>query len=452
MTQVRQREAQRIFEAAVARYQMYPEYCDSGIEWLGEIPAHWEMRRLKFLVNDINQQRVEIGEDEVYLQLENIEGWTGRYTIPEDTVSNFESAAKTFQPDDVLFGKLRPYLAKVIVSKHYGACVGELLVLRVRENTILPKFLALRLLTKEFIDVIDASTYGAKMPRANWVFIGNLEIPFPPDPDEQRAITTFLDRQTAKIDALIAKKRELIVALHEQRSAIISHAVTKGLNPDVPMKDSGIEWLGAIPSHWDSPRVKMVARLESGHTPSRNVPEYWENCTIPWVSLADVGRLRSGKTDYIFETEEKISELGLANSAARLLPARTVILSRTASVGFSAILGLPMATTQDFVNWICGDNLIPEFLLQCFRAMKQEFESLTMGSTHQTIYMPDVARFRIPLPPLEEQRAIISHVNREIKQIDFLIEKTEETIERLQEYRAALISAAVTGKIDVRGA
>jgi type I restriction enzyme S subunit len=290
------------------------------------------------------------------------------------------------------------------------------------------------------------------MPRANWVFIGNLEIPFPPDPDEQRAITTFLDRQTAKIDALIAKKRELIVALHEQRSAIISHAVTKGLNPDVPMKDSGIEWLGAIPSHWDSPRVKMVARLESGHTPSRNVPEYWENCTIPWVSLADVGRLRSGKTDYIFETEEKISELGLANSAARLLPARTVILSRTASVGFSAILGLPMATTQDFVNWICGDNLIPEFLLQCFRAMKQEFESLTMGSTHQTIYMPDVARFRIPLPPLEEQRAIISHVNREIKQIDFLIEKTEETIERLQEYRAALISAAVTGKIDVRGA
>ena len=162
----------------------------------------------------------------MYLQLENIERWTGRYTIPEDTVSNFESAAKTFQPDDVLFGKLRPYLAKVIVSKHYGACVGELLVLRVRENTILPKFLALRLLTKEFIDVIDASTYGAKMPRANWVFIGNLEIPFPPDPDEQRAITTFLDRQTAKIDALIAKKRDLSVALHEQLIASIRHAVT----------------------------------------------------------------------------------------------------------------------------------------------------------------------------------------------------------------------------------
>ncbi|MDK3160540.1 restriction endonuclease subunit S [Kamptonema cortianum] len=419
---------------------------------MGAIPAHWEMRRLKFLANDINQQRVEIGEDEVYLQLENIEGWTGRYTIPEDTVSNFESAAKAFQPDDVLFGKLRPYLAKVIVSKHYGACVGELLVLRVRENTILPKFLALRLLTKEFIDVIDASTYGAKMPRANWGFIGNLEIPFPPDPDEQRAIAAFLDRQTAKIDALIAKKRELIAALHEQRSAIISHAVTKGLNPDAPMKDSGIEWLGAIPSHWDAPRVKMVARLESGHTPSRSIPEYWENCTIPWVSLADVGKLRSGKTDYIFETEEKISELGLANSAARLLPARTVILSRTASVGFSAILGVPMATTQDFVNWICGDNLIPEFLLLCFRAMKQEFESLTMGSTHQTIYMPDVARFRIPLPPLAEQRAIINHINREIRQIDVLIAKTEETIERLQEYRAALISAAVTGKIDVRGA
>src|SRR5437867_2109956 len=148
------------------------------------------------------------------------------------------------------------------------------------------------------------------------------------------------------------------------RAAAVDSARAAGrFSPYPSYKDSGVDWIGRIPADWTIRRIKFVARLESGHTPSRQHPEYWVDCTIPWFSLADVWQIRDGTKEYVSETQEKISELGLKNSAARLLPAETVMLSRTASVGFSAIMGVPMATTQDFVNWICGPSLRSEFLL-----------------------------------------------------------------------------------------
>lgn len=204
-------------------------------------------------------------------------------------------------------------------------------------------------------------------------------------------------------------------------------------------KDSGVEWLGEIPRHWDVSKTKVVARLRSGHTPSRQHPEYWEDCTIPWFGLTDVWQIREGQREYVTETAEKISELGLRNSAARLLPKGTVLLSRTASVGFSAIMGVDMTTTQDFVNWVCGLRLKPEYLLYVFRAMRQEFRRLTMGSTHQTIYMPDVGRFSTALPPLEEQDRIVAFIRRETTRIDALVAKKERLIKLLEEKRRAVI-------------
>ncbi len=213
-------------------------------------------------------------------------------------------------------------------------------------------------------------------------------------------------------------------------------------------KDSGVEWLREIPTHWEVKRTKFAARLRSGHTPSRQHPEYWQNCTIPWFGLADVWQIRDGQTEYVTDTAEKISELGLANSAARLLPKGTVMLSRTASVGFSAIMGVDMATTQDFVNWVCGVSLRPEYLLYVFRSMQHELARLTMGSTHQTIYMPDVGRFSTPIPPIPEQDRIVEFIREHAKKIDSLVEKKERLIELLQEKRSALITRAVTKGLD----
>ena len=281
------------------------------------------------------------------------------------------------------------------------------------------------------------------------VQLRHYRVPFPAT-REQRAIADFLDRETAKIDALMAMKERLIELLQEKRAALIARAVTRGLDTNVPMKDSGVEWLGEIPAHWEAKRTKFAATLRSGHTPSRQNPEFWKDCTIPWFGLADVWQIRNGQVEYVNVTAEKISEIGMANSAARLLPKGTVILSRTASVGFSAILGVDMATTQDFVNWVCGKFLQPEYLLYVFRAMGPEFRRLTMGSTHQTIYMPDVGCFSTPFPPVTEQAQIVAFLREETAVIDALIAKVRQAINHLKEFRTALISAAVTGKIDVR--
>lgn len=216
-------------------------------------------------------------------------------------------------------------------------------------------------------------------------------------------------------------------------------------------KLSGLAWADTIPDRWDTAKVCLVARLESGHTPSRQHPEYWvpEDCTIPWFSLADVWQLREANQNYLGDTAEKISPLGVANSAARVLPAGTVVLSRTASVGFAGIMPRPMATTQDFANWVCGPRLVPEYLLWAFRAMKPEFARLMMGSTHQTIYMPDIRRLAIPVPPVPEQRAIARLLDHKTAAIDAVIASKKRLLQANTELRQAYITQAVTKGLDL---
>lgn len=266
----------------------------------------------------------------------------------------------------------------------------------------------------------------------------------------QKRIAAFLDCETARIDELIAKKADFGDLIMAREEASFLAAVT-GRAHSSPKTPSGVDWIGDIPEGWLAPKFTMVARQETGHTPSRKEPDYWlpEECVIPWLSLADVWQLRSGEAVYLDDTSEKISETGMANSSARLLPKNTVVLSRTASVGFAAIMGCPMATTQDFAGWICGPTIRPKFLYYVLRAMKPEFRRLMMGSTHQTIYMPDIRAFRTPLPPLAEQDRIIKQLDESIGTYRKVHSRIQSSILTLREYRAALITAAVTGQIDV---
>ncbi|MFI8444353.1 restriction endonuclease subunit S [Streptomyces rochei] len=198
------------------------------------------------------------------------------------------------------------------------------------------------------------------------------------------------------------------------------------------MTDSRLApWLSA--SRWPTAPIRLVARLGSGHTPSRSKPEYWENCTVPWITLADVWQLRDGRTSIITETKEMVSPLGLANSAAVKHPAGTVILSRTASVGFSAIMGRDMATSQDFATWTCGPKLEPRYLLHALRGMAPDLKRVATGSTHKTIYMPDIEQLRVPLPPLEEQRRIADFLDAETALIDRLLSTRQRHIGLVEE-------------------
>jgi type I restriction enzyme S subunit len=179
-------------------------------------------------------------------------------------------------------------------------------------------------------------------------------------------------------------------------------------------------WAPALPDHWDVVPLNFVATMGTGHTPDRSKPEYWENCTIPWITLTDASRHGQSLTPLV-ETHQLISDVGMKNSAAVLHPAGTVVLSRTASVGHSAIMGRPMATTQDFATWTCGPRLDPRYLLLVLRAMRPEWERLAFGSTHRTIYMPDLESLRIPLPSIDKQRRIGDFLAREIDHLDRLV-------------------------------
>jgi type I restriction enzyme S subunit len=191
---------------------------------------------------------------------------------------------------------------------------------------------------------------------------------------------------------------------------------------------------------------QLYARVGSGHTPSRKVDEYWEDCSTPWITTGDVKHLRSGTVQVLNDTEEKISELGLANSSARIHPAGTVVLSRTASVGFSAIMGTDMATSQDFHTWTPGPELEPRFLLWVLRAMKAvgDFDRLMYGSTHKTIYKPDLDELRGPLPDLETQRRIADWLDVETERINRVLVASEQQL-RLAEEVLSADSAVLLG-------
>jgi len=412
----------------------YPQYRPSMVDYLRDIPQHWGTMRLKYAA-------LFAYGDSLASDSRDIDGEIPVYG--SNGIIGYHSVANTSKPC-LIIGR-KGSSGKINYSDAPCFAIDTTFYIDEYTSDVNLRWLYYALQPLN----LDSYSQDAAVPGLSREFAYSQWLP-EISMDEQQAIADFLDRETAVIDTLIAKKQKLIQRLQEKRTALISHVVTKGLDPSASMKDSAVEWIGAIPNHWENVKIKFIARLESGHTPSRQVAEYWIDCTIPWFSLADVWQIRGGHKIYVQETKEKISELGLANSSARILPAGTVILSRTASVGYSAIMQQAMATTQDFANWVCGELILPEYLVFVFRAMQPEFKRLTMGSTHQTIYMPDIAQFVTPLPSLEEQMRIADYV-QEVSTFYFsLIDKLEQATEMLYEYRTSLISSAVTGKIDVR--
>ena len=280
--------------------------------------------------------------------------------------------------------------------------------------------------------------------------VGNL--PFPVSGvSHQSHIADYLDAETARIDALIVKKRQMIELLTERHMDVITEGV-RGTFTSAATEPSHLNWLDRRGSGWDEVKLTLVARLGSGHTPSRDHPEWWLDCTVPWITTGEVAQMRSDRIEFITETREMISDAGIANSSAEIHPAGTVVLCRTASAGYSAIMGRDMATSQDFATWTCGALLQPRFLLLCLRAMRQDLLGrLAMGSTHQTIYMPDIESLRGPIPTIGEQDRIVEEVWRRLRVIESAVDALVAQIALLTEHRQALITVAVTGSLRIPG-
>ena len=265
---------------------------------------------------------------------------------------------------------------------------------------------------------------------------------------EQRTIAAFLDRETAKIDLLVAKKERLIELLKERRTALISHAVTKGLDADVPMKDSGVEWLGEIPAHWEVKRLKRVFDLVNGSTPRSNEQEYW-NGEVTWLTPENLGRLQG---TVVHQSARSITTSGLESCGTNLVPAGSLVLSTRAPIGHMAIAGVDLCTNQGCRSLVFREGLRPLYYFYELLAARAELESLGRGSTFKELSREELGVLAIAERPLPEQRAIAGFLDRETAKIDDLVAKVGEAIDRLKEFRTALISAAVTGKIDVREA
>jgi len=442
-------------------FPRYPKYKPSGVEWLGEVPEHWEVEPFKRQI-ERNDGGVwgddPDGLDDTIVLRSTEQTVDGRWQLDDPAprkLSASDITGSLLVEGDLLLTKSSGsslHIGKTtLVTPDIAAmrCCYSNFMQRIRtRSSFLPK-LAWHVLNNDLarrqFDLLSNSTTG--LANLNGTMIGQIVVPVPPLADQTR-IAAFLDAETAKIDELVAEQRRLTDLLKEKRQAVISHAVTKGLNPNAPMKSSGLEWLGDVPEHWEVMKMKWVAEMESGHTPDKKVAVYWENGDIPWVSLNDTGFLKDN--DYISDTAYTVSQLGIDNSSARLLPARVVVFSRDATIGRCAITTRPMAVSQHFIAWVCGQSIIPEFLLLRLRSMTRELDRLTTGATLKTIGMPDVRTIVTPVPPLEEQRAIIDWVSKETVKIDTLTAEAQRAIDLLHERRTALISAAVTGQIDVR--
>lgn len=426
------------------RYPAYPNYTATRWPEVGNIPTGWEARRLKFSVS-LRNEKIEAENNELdYVGLEHIESWTGKRI--EDDAASSEGIATRFVKDDVLFGKLRPYLAKVYLADKEGMATTEALVL-MTEPALVPVFLKYLLLSEKFIDAVSGSTFGAKMPRANWEAIGGLPILLPSH-DEQQQIAAFLDWKMGQIDALIAKKQELLEKLKEKRLAVIIQAVTKGLNPAAPLCDSGIPWLGLVPKHWEVKRLKFyVERVYTGSTPPSDESQYYDEPAMIWFTPSDF----SDEGTILSDSKRKLNIAAANDGVVRFFERPCALI-----VGIGATLGRVGFSKGSFscnqqINVIVpAEGMDAKFLFYSLSVKRETMKVISNATTLGILNQETTRQIEISAPTIDEQNRIVAFLDKEVQLIDSLMLKVETAIDRLTEYRTALITAATTGKIDVR--
>jgi type I restriction enzyme S subunit len=416
----------------------YPEYKDSGVEWLGQVPKHWNTIALKHLANLQSGSSItaeSIADEGPY----PVYGGNGRRGFTSDFTH--DGAFVLVGRQGALCGNVNFASGKFWASEHAVVCAPR------RE-------LALRW----FGEVLRAMNLGqysvaAAQPGLSVEIILRLVLPVPPL-SEQRAISQLLERETAKIDALVAEQQRLIELLQEKRQAVISHAVTKGLNPDAPMKDSGIEWLGQIPAHWEVRPLKSSARLVGrigyrGYTTADIVGEGEGALALSPSNIVN-GEMSFARTTFI--SWDKYNE-----SPEIMIAQDDVLLVKTGSTfgrpGFVGSLPGP-ATLNPQLAVFKDLRCVPRFLYFGLTTPRLQslFQVSNKGSTIPTLSQEDVGNFDVAWPPMEEQAAIVRSVVAALSELAELVDAANAAVALLNERRAALISAAVTGQIDVRAA
>lgn len=432
------------------RLPRYESYQQPDDDWLGELPEHWNVRRTKTM---FTLQKTKVGKasaDYTLLSL-TLGGVIVRDMAEGGKLPAEFDAYQVVEPDDLVFClfDIDETPRTIGIAHNHGMITGAYSVYRALPSCVpeyacyyflhLDSFKGLRPFYSGLRKVVRADTFS------------KVTMPAPPV-DEQKQIATFLDYETAKIDALIEKQQQLIALLGEKRQAVISHAVTKGLNPDAPMRDSGIEWLGEVPEHWEFSKVKHHFSTCSGGTPNTGQRDKYyaeDQCGVPWIRTTDLNN------DFVTSVPIYITDQAIKDTACSLLPEGTVMLALyggAGTVGKNGLLTFPASINQAVCGLLPSNRFENEYVFRYMQFYRPHWMVGAESSRKDpNISQDEVKNAPILRPPQGEQVRIVAHLRSALTKYNTLTEKAEGAVELLQERRTALISAAVTGKIDVRG-
>ena len=434
----------------------YAEYKESGLLWLGQVPKHWEVRRAKFLLREIDA-RSQTGKEQL-LRVSQYTGVTQRKSIEGSEAPNTRAASlvgyKRVQPSDLVINIMLAWNGSLGVSRYDGIASPAYCVYRFKDDA-LPWYFHELLRSPAYKQRIKTASTGVVESRLRLYSddLGRIELPLPP-PEEQAAIVRFLDWANGRLERAIRAKQKVIALLNEQKQAIIHRAVTRGLDPSVPLKPSGIPWFGEIPAHWEVLPVKRCATVISkGTTPSTEGREFLESGPIRFIKAESVSAGRITDEPKVFIDHE--THALLARSQLRENDILFVIAGATlGKVAVVRLEHLPANTNQAVAFVRPNHRVLPEFLavwLQSGRIKEQVWLS-AVQSAQPNLSMNSLGKFPMPLPPLDEQLDVVRRIAAELSRPNTAISRLEREIELLREYRTRLVSDVVTGKLDVREA
>jgi type I restriction enzyme, S subunit len=422
----------------------YAEYKESGLPWLGRCPKHWNVRRTKILFHE----RVQKGfPNEPLLAATQTKGVVKKEDYETRTVTAQKDLhlLKLVEVGDYVIS-LRSFQGGIEVAHCRGIISPAYTVLKPQKQAV-SRYYSHFFKAKPFIDSLSLFVTGIREGQnIDYERLSRAEMPMPPE-EEQAAIVRFLDHANRKIDGFIRAKRKLIGLLNEQKQAIIQRAVTRGLHPDVPLKPSGIPWLGGIPKHWEARRVKQATRILRGkfsHRP-RNDPSFY-NGPYPFIQTGAVAQADKFITCY----KQTLNEKGL--SVSKLFPSGTLVMTIAANIGDVAILTFQACFPDSIVGFVPASKLDRDYLYFVFRCMKGELLREAPVNTQGNLNVERIGTMWMPLPPLSEQEQITKYIENETTPFDTAIARTEREIALMQEYRTRLTADLVTGKLDVREA
>lgn len=443
----------------------YPAYKPSGVPWLGDVPEGWKLGPLKYLVRDVYSGGTPESNNSDYWTSDPQHG-TNWVAIRDMTRNELVACTDKLVSREGILSKNLRILPKGTLMYSMYASLGKVAVLGVKatinqailglvpsESKVNQRFLKYWLVQMErHLELFSSSNTQDNLNAAK---VKSLPV-FVPPLTEQVQVADYLDRETAKIDGLIAKKRELIERLKEKRTALISHVVTKGLPPEEaakhglpvnpPLKPSGVPWLGEVPEHWQTIKATRGFRvIGSGTTPKADDPDNYGG-DMPWVTTSEL------REKLITETKQTVSEKALSEySALKTYSVGTTLIAMYgATIGRLGILGVEATLNQACCAYAYPKSLSTKFMYYWLWMRRPILISLSVGGGQPNLSQDDLRQLWVPAPGLTEQARICDYLDREIEKLDKLADHQEQAIEKLHEYRSALMTAAVTGKIDVR--